>query len=176
MTALMSSVDSTVLTVAPATVKARYRGMTTLTTNPPLTLRQSTAPSIGSPWSGTALSSTTRTHEDELVVYTNIGPATRVSIEVKHPTFMDTDDTDNKAIFTKNITTDADGQYIRGSGWPTSEGGSRTYETATYDDPTHIGDVDDDNNDRNTVKVPGSYDGASGDFYCSRAAELRSHT
>ena len=164
---LVSSVNDAAGTVAPATVKARYRGMTTLTTDPPLTLRQSTAPSIGSPWSGTALSSTTSTHEDELVVYTNIGPATRVSIEVKHMGFTDTDDMDNRAIFMKPITTDADGQYIRGSGWPTSEGGSRTYETANYDDPTHDTDPDDMSNDRNTVKVSGSYDGASGDFYCS---------
>ena len=141
--------------------------MTTLTTDPALTLRQSTAPSIGSPWSGTALSSTTSTHEDELVVYTNIGPATRVSIETKHSGFTDTDADDNRAIFGKDITTATDGQYVRGSGWPTSEGDSRTYETANYDDPTHNNDPMDDDNDRNTVKVSGSYDGASGDFYCS---------
>ena len=164
---LVDSVGTSAGTVAPATVKARYRGMTTLTTDPALTLRQSTAPSIGSPWSGTALSSTTSTHEDELVVYTNIGPATRVSIEVKHTAFTDTDDTDNKAIFKKDITTDADGQYIRGSGWPTSEGDSKTYETANYDDPTHDTDPGGMSNERNTVKVSGSYDGASGDFYCS---------
>ena len=168
---LVSSVDTAVGTVDPLTVKARYRGMTTVTATPAgdtaLTLRPSSAPSIGSPWSGTTLSSTTSEDEDELVVYTNIGPATRVSIEVKHPTFMDTDDTDNKAIFTKDITTAADGQYIRGSGWPTSEGDSKTYETATYDDPTHADDLDDMSNDLNTVKVSGSYDGASGDFYCS---------
>ena len=114
---LVDSVGTAAGTVDPATVKARYRGMTMLTTSTALTLRQSTAPSIGSPWSGTTLSSTTSTGEDELVVYTNIGPATRVSIETKHMGFTDTDGDDNRAIFGKDITTDVDGAtYVGAAG------------------------------------------------------------
>ena len=135
------------------------RGSTTsLTTTPDLSLRASGAPSIGSPWSGTALTSTTSTHSDNLVVYTNIGPATRVGIQTKHVDFGG-DGTPPDDYLGETIDSN-DADLIRSSVFPSTENDPREYSNNRESDDAQPPGMDD------IYRVNGSYDGASGYFVC----------
>ena len=139
------------------------RGSTTsLTTNvPDLSLRASGAPSIGSPWSGTALTSTTSTHSDNLVVYTNIGPATRVGIQTKHVDFGGDGNPPDDYLGKTIDSNDAD--LIRSSVFPSTENDPREYSNNRESDNPQPPGMDD------IYRVNGSYDGASGYFVCEPA-------
>ena len=148
-------------------VTPKYGSTTTLTATPTdedaLTLQPSRISSL-SGWSGTALSSTTNTHKDDLVVYSNIGRATRVSIPTKHSGFGD-DASDynppDASLHVEDIT-GGDAHLIRSSAFPTVENDPKdfdyNYDGNTDGDPLTTAD------DR--YRVAGTYDGASGHFEC----------
>ena len=139
------------------TVLPKRGSTTSLTTIPDLSLRASSAPSIGSPWSGTTLTSTTSEFDDELVVYTNIGPATRVGIQTKYGDFGG-DGTPPDDYLGETIDNN-DADLIRSSAFPSTENDPREYSNNRESDSAVDG-MD------GIYRVNGSYDGASGYFVC----------
>ena len=162
-------------TVIGDTVVPKYGSTTTLTTNPALTLKPSSISSL-SGWSGTALSSDSSSHRDDLAVYSNIGPATRVAITTKYSEFGN--DTPVREGFLRETITTDDADLIRSSAFPTTEADPKPFKfnhdsDHTMDAPDDgVDDTTTDNdgnlrNDYDTYRVSGNYDGASGHFECT---------
>ena len=152
-----------------------YGSTTTLTATPTNgdapTLRPSRISSL-SGWSGTALSSTADSIKDDLVVYSNIGPATRVSIPTKHSNFGNAPSTyspPDDSLHVEEINGE-DAHLIRSSAFPTVENDPKDFEHAFDPDPVVDTDNDGDTrNDYDRYRVAGTYDGASGHFECTSA-------
>ncbi len=170
-TALAGLAAASVGTVS--NVMPDFGSTTALTTTPALNLKPSRASSL-SGWSGTALSSNTNSNKDDLVVYTNIGPATQVGIQTVHTSFSTA--TGRDGFLMETIDAD-DAALIRSSAFPTTEDDPKTFSFNHDSDPAN--DASDDGNpatttdgdgittnDYDTYRVAGSYDGASGHFEC----------
>ena len=116
--------------------------------------------SSASGWSVTTLSNAGFTHNDDLVVYSNRGPATRVLLTQQYSTrFEDTaPDTANTAIM--STITSADAGLIRSGSFPTTDGGDKTF-------PDNRDDPDDGDTDLDHVRISGTFHGASGYFHCT---------
>ena len=149
-------------------VTPKYGSTTTLTATPAgggsaQTLRSSGISSLGG-WSGTALSRPTSTHKNDLVVYSNIGPATRVLLTQEYSEdltrFVDLEtETANTPI--SGEISDTDGRLIRSGSFPTRDAEDKTFPF-NYDT---VSDTYTDT-DPNQVRIGGSFHGASGHFEC----------
>ena len=150
-------------------VTPRYGSTTTLTATPTggsaLSLRPSSISSLGG-WSGTALSST----GIDLVVYSNIGPASRVLLTQQYgsgstPTFMDGEPEVAGSIMTVQIDPSRDGgnegRRIRSGSFPTRDGEDKVFPNNFENDDTNDGS--------DIVRISGTFHGASGHFECSTA-------
>ena len=161
-------------TTAAGTVTAvtpKYGSTTSLTATAggsPVSLQSSRISSLGV-WSGTALSSTGH----DLVVYSNIGPATRVLLTQQYgsgstPAFTDSEPTVSGTIMTVEIDPTRDGgnegRRIRSGSFPTTDGEDKTFPF-NYDT---VSDTDTDT-DPDKVRIGGTFHGASGHFECSAA-------
>ena len=140
-------------------VMPKYGSTTTLTAAPDdesaLSLRPSSISSLGGGWSGTALSST----EHDLVVYSNIGPATRVLLTQEYSGRFgdDVPSTANSPISTP--ITNADGRLIRSGSFPTGDGGDKTFPDNFEDNDASPG--------LDIVRISGYFHDASGYFHCT---------
>ena len=115
-------------------------------------------------WSITTLSNAGSTHNDELVVYSDIKAPTRVPIQEEYIRFEDVPDTN---LVRDEITSD-DAALIASSRFP-SGGNPKTFEH-TIDSMPDVDGPDDDENTRNeydTTKFSGTFDGVSGTFECT---------
>ena len=144
---------------AVSAVMPKYGSTTTLTATPggegALSLRPSSISSLGGGWSGTALSST----EHDLVVYSNIGPATRVLLTQEYSgRFPDNAPSTANSPISTSITND-DGRLIRSGSFPTGDGGDKTFPDNFESSDASLG-VD-------IVRISGYFQDASGYFHCT---------
>ena len=152
-------------TVSPVT--PRYRMTALVTTNPAVTFGNPQRSSSGR-WSITTLSKSGSTHNDKLVVYSDMGAPTRVLI-TEHGDYMSrfVDVPDTSRISATIAAADA--ERIASSQFPRG-GLTKTFEpTIDSDHSDSGGDQNNDMNFRNdydTVRFSGSFDGASGTFEC----------
>ena len=152
-------------TVSPVT--PRYRMTALVTTNPAVTFGNPQRSSSGR-WSITTLSKSGSTHNDKLVVYSDMGAPTRVLI-TEHGDYMSrfVDVPDTSRISATIAAADA--ERIASSQFPRG-GLTKTFEPTIDSDHSDIGgDANSDGNLRNdydTVRFSGSFDGASGTFEC----------
>ncbi len=114
-----------------------------------------------SAWSITTLSNAGFTHNDDLVVYSNLGPATRVLLTQQYSArFTDSEPgTSGTQISATLANTDA--HLIRSGSFPTTDGEDKTFPNNFEDDDTSDG--------LDSVRFSGSFHGASGHFYCTDA-------
>ena len=143
-------------------VTPRYRATTLVTANPAVTFSSSQRSSSGR-WAVTTLSNAGQTHNDDLVVYSDLGGPTRVPIAQKY-TFTDLDAEDATALLSKLIDDSGDdAELITSGSFPSAEGVDKEF--------TYNFDGDDDNNPMTTeddrVRISGRYDGATGNFECT---------
>ena len=139
-------------------VTPRYRDTTLVNTDPAVSFSSSRRSSSGR-WSITTRSKAGDTHDDELVVYTDLGGPTRVPIRNKHGTSFGTGDEARDGYFGETITTE-DAELIASSRFP-REGVTMEFENNYENDATVMG--------LDIVRFSGSYDGASGYFECDES-------
>ncbi len=122
--------------------------------------------SSASGWSVTTLSNAGSTHNDDLLVYSDIGGPTQVlitALDSYTATFTAVPDTNNiRATLTGNTHPIASSRFPSG-------GRSTTFEHTIDSDPDIDGPDGDGNprNDYDTTRFSGTYDGASGTFECT---------
>ena len=100
-----------------------------------------------------------------LVVYTNIGPATRVGIQTKHDGFGEGDASVEDYLgetITRDDAVRDDAALIRSSAFPRTENDPREYSNNR--------ETNDGVEGHDVYRVNGSYDGASGYFVCTPAS------
>ena len=115
--------------------------------------------SSSSGWSVTTLSNSGFTHNDDLVVYSNRGPATRILLTQKDSRFTDSEPgTANTPIMA--TMADADERLIRSGSFPTADGDDKTFPANHDTDDPADGTPD-------IVRISGSFRGASGHFQCA---------
>ena len=146
-------------------VTPNYSAKATVETTPAVTFTDSTLSSLGG-WSVTTFSNAGSTHDDDLVVYTDIGAPSSVLI-TEHATYMSAfaavPDTNNiRATLSGNQNPIASSRFPGG-------GRSTTYDHTIDSDPANDGSDGDGNtaNDYDTTRFPGTFGGASGTFECT---------
>ena len=141
-----------------AAVTPKYGSTTTLTATPTggsaLSLQSSPVSSLGG-WSGTALSSTGH----DLVVYSNIGPATRVLLTQEYSGRFTDSDTATAGTPISATISDADGRLIRSGSFPTRDGENKPFANNYENDDTSDG--------LDIVRIGGYFHGAPGHFHCT---------
>ena len=139
------------------TVTPRYAATTDIVTNPAVSFARKSR-SSASGWSVTTLSNSGFTHNDDLVVYSNRGRATRVLLTQEYSgRFMDDDDETANTPIEASITS-ADGRLIRSGSFPTQDGDDKTFP--------HNYENDDTSDGPDIVRISGTFHGASGYFHC----------
>ena len=139
------------------TVTPRYAATTDVVTDPAVSFANKSRGSA-SGWSVTTLSNSGFTHNDDLVVYSNRGPATRVLLTQEYSgRFMDDDDETANTPIEASITS-ADGRLIRSGSFPTQDGDDKTFPHNYENDGTSDG--------LDIVRISGTFHGASGYFHC----------
>ena len=152
------------------TVNPRYGQTAEVGTNPEVVFESKRRTSSGR-WSITTLSNAGITHNDDLVVYSDIGAPTRVLI-TEHSDYMGSF---SNVEGTNNIraTLSGNANPIASSRFP---GGGRpiTFTHTIDSDLTADGDDGDGNlrNDFDTTRFRGTFDGASGTFECTRTCTV----
>lgn len=128
--------------------------------------------SSSSGWSVTTQSNAGFTHNDDLVVYSNRGPATRVLLSQEYPTrFGDGSD----------AIADADSRLIKSGVFPTTDGDNKPFKVNYDSDPENDAADDGDastttdgdgitTNDYDRYRVSGTFHEAPGHFICTPAA------
>ena len=143
---------------AVTAVMPKYGSTTTLTATQDsgsLSVRPSSISSLGGGWSGTALSST----EHDLVVYSNIGPATRVLLTQEYSDrFTDGEHSTANSPISTSIANN-DGRLIRSGSFPTGDGGDKTF-------PDNF-ENEDKSQGLDIVRISGYFHDASGYFHCT---------
>ena len=151
-TGLAAAAAGTVAAVTP-----KYGSTTSLTATPTggsaLPLQSSPISSLGG-WSGTALSSTGH----DLVVYSNIGPATRVLLTQEYSTRFTDSDTETAGTPISAAIANADGRLIKSGSFPTTDGEDKPFPNNFENDDTSDG--------LDIVRISGTFHGASGHFQC----------
>ena len=134
--------------------------------------------SSSSGWTVSTLSNAGFTHNDGLVVYSNMGAPTRILLTQEYARFTDDmPDVANTPI--SAVISDADGRLIRSSSFPTGDGDDKPFPD-NYDDPNvenamlpgpdgNLGTDDDTVARYDTARISGSFHGASGHFHCAAA-------
>lgn len=133
-------------------------------------------------YSVTTLSNAGFTHDDELVVYSNRGPAVSIPINQEYGSTRFADgDPANAGTEIESGLVAADALLIRSGSFPSTDGTDRTYAFNYDSDPT-MDAADDGNadtttdgdgiltNDLDTARISGTFQGASGHFECTGAA------
>ena len=114
--------------------------------------------SSSSGWSVTTLSNSGFTHNDDLVVYSNRGPATRILLTEEYSArFTDSDPATAGTEMMAAISS-ADGRLIRSGSFPTVDGDDKSFSN-NYDSDTATMGLE-------TVRISGTFHGASGNFQC----------
>ena len=109
-------------------------------------------------WSVTTLSNAGFTHNDDLVVYSNRGPATRLPLVQEDSRFTDNaPDTANTPI--QATMADTDEALIRSGSFPTTDGENKNFPNNFENDDTSEGP--------DIVRISGTFRGASGHFQCA---------
>ena len=163
------SADSPV-TAGTVTVTPRHAALASVSTTPTVNFASKSL-SSASGWSVTTLSNAGFTYNDDLVVYSNRGPATRVLLTQEYSgagRFQDADDATAGSPIMGAIA-NADGRLIRSGSFPSTDGDDRSF-TANYDpDPNTDGPDDDTNpsNDLTVARIIGTFHGAPGNFQCT---------
>ena len=116
-------------------------------------LQSSRISSLGG-WSGTALSSSGH----DLVVYSNIGPATRVLLTQEYSTRFTDSDTETAGTPISAAIANADGRLIKSGSFPTTDGEDKPFPNNFENDDTSDG--------LDIVRISGTFHGASGHFQC----------
>ena len=149
-------------------VDPKYRAAAVVTTDPVLTFRNTRRSSSGR-WAIDTLSNAGSTHNDDLVVYSDMGAPTREPISEEY-TFTEVTESTSRIMITINDDDHAD--LIASSQFPRG-GNTKEFPFTIDSDPTvnaNPGDGPglDDNprNDYDTVRFSGSFAGASGTFEC----------
>lgn len=117
--------------------------------------------SSDSAWSITTLSNAGFTHNDDLVVYSNLGPATRVLLTQQYSSRFTDSDPGTAGTAISATLADTDAHLIRSGSFPTVDGQDKTFPNNYEDDDTSDG--------LDSVRFSGSFHGASGYFYCTSA-------
>ena len=141
------------------TVIPRHRMTADVTIASPAVSFASRSRSSASGWSVTTLSNAGFTHNDDLVVYSNRGPATRVLLTQQYSgRFTDGEpETANSPIMAAISPTDA--HLIRSGSFPTMDGGDKMFPNNYENDATNDG--------LDIVRFSGTFHGASGYFHCT---------
>ena len=146
-------------------VTPKHRAEATVVTNPSVTFTGSSLSSSGS-WSITTLSNAGSTHDDDLVVYTDMGAPSSEPIRDVHSGFSPIEATD----ITEQRFVDADLNKLRidvgttASSLISSSSFPGGGNLKTFDDNFDGKDAD---TEHDRVRISGRYDGASGTFECS---------
>ena len=160
--------DSGTVSVTP-----RYGQTAVVTTTPSVDFSSERRSSSGR-WSITTLSNAGGTHNDDLVVYSDMGAPTREPIrEVHSGDFTDVMGSTSRIMIT--IDDDDHADLIASSQFP-GGGNTKEFPFTIDSDPTMDSVDDDDTNPRNdydTVRFSGSFDGASGTFECMDAVACK---
>ena len=110
-------------------------------------------------WSITTLLNAGFTHNDNLIVYSNLGPATRVLLTQQYSDRFTDNDLDTAGSPINAAITTADAHLIRSGSFPTIDGDDKTFPNNYENDATSDG--------LDIVRFSGTFDGASGHFHCT---------
>ena len=171
---LGSSIDTPAGTVS---VTPRNNATALVTTTPPWGA-SSTQRSSSSGWSVTTLSNSGSTHNDKLVVYSNVRGPTRILLTQEYPSLFMDDEPTPRTLMEHELEDDVDFRRIRSGSFPSGDGDDKPF-SHNYDDPDVDNavvdpDPDDDPATMNpilarydTVRISGTYQGAPGHFECT---------
>ena len=159
--------DSGTVSVTP-----RYGQTAVVTTTPSVDFSSERRSSSGR-WSITTLSNAGSTHNDDLVVYSDMGAPTREPIREEY-TFTEVTGSTSRIMITINDGDHAD--LIASSQFPRG-GNTKSFDFTIDSDHSDTGDDDNGDgnfrNDYDTVRFSGSFDGASGTFECMDDCKIK---
>ena len=95
---------------------------------------------------------------NDLVVYSNIGPATRVLLTQEYSTRFTDSDTGTAGTPISSAIANADGRLIKSGSFPTTDGEDKAF-------PNNF-ENDDNSDGLDIVRISGTFHGASGHFQC----------